>query len=95
VISGQTADYNAKPQERYGTRRVFEFISKRLRMEGLVVFDYAARFPEAFKALTGWIDTGELKYREHIVDGLDAMPSLFCAQLRGEIFGRALARVAN
>jgi NADPH-dependent curcumin reductase CurA len=95
VISGQTADYNAAPQNRYGTRRVFEFISKRLRMEGLVVFDFAARFPEALKALTGWIDSGELKYREHIVDGLDAMPALFCAQLRGEIFGRALARVAS
>jgi NADPH-dependent curcumin reductase CurA len=95
VISGQTADYNAKPQDRYGTRRVFEFISKRLRMEGLVVFDYAARFPEAFQALTGWIDSGEMKYREHIVDGLEAMPALFCAQLRGEIFGRALARVAG
>ena len=95
VISGQTADYNARPQDRYGTRRVFEFISKRLRMEGLVVFDFAPRFPEALKALTGWIESGELKYREHIVDGLDAMPALFCAQLRGEIFGRALARVAS
>lgn len=95
VISGQTADYNATPQNRYGTRRVFEFISKRLRMEGLVVFDYAQRFPEALKALTGWIESGELKYREHIVDGLEAMPALFCAQLRGEIFGRALARVAS
>jgi hypothetical protein len=95
VICGQTADYNATPQNRYGTRRVFEFISKRLRMEGLVVFDYAARFPEALTALTGWIESGELKYREHIVDGLEAMPALFCAQLRGEIFGRALARVAH
>lgn len=95
VISGQTADYNATAQNRYGTRRVFEFIGKRLRMEGLVVFDYAARYPEALKALTGWIDSGELKYREHIVDGLEAMPALFCAQLRGEIFGRALARVAS
>jgi NADPH-dependent curcumin reductase CurA len=64
-------------------------------MEGLVVFDYSARFPEAQTALTGWIESGELKYREHIVDGLEAMPALFCAQLRGEIFGRALARVAH
>jgi NADPH-dependent curcumin reductase CurA len=95
VICGQTADYNASPQDRYGTRRVFEFIGKRLRMEGLVVFDFAARYPEAFKALTSWIESGELKYREHIVDGLDAMPALFCAQLRGEIFGRALGRIAS
>jgi NADPH-dependent curcumin reductase CurA len=95
VVCGQTADYNALPQSRYGTRRVFEFISKRLRMEGLVVFDFAARYPEAYQALTGWIDSGALKYREHIVEGIEAMPELFCAQLRGEIFGRALARVAN
>jgi len=95
VICGQTADYNASPQDRYGTRRVFEFIGKRLRMEGLVVFDFAPRYPEAYKALTSWIESGELKYREHIVDGLDAMPALFCAQLRGEIFGRALGRIAS
>jgi NADPH-dependent curcumin reductase CurA len=95
VVCGQTADYNALPQNRYGTRRVFEFISKRLRMEGLVVFDFAARYPEAYKALAGWIGSGELKYREHIVEGLEAMPQLFCAQLRGEIFGRALVRVAS
>ena len=95
VICGQTGDYNATPQNRYGTRRVFEFIGKRLRMEGLVVFDFAARYPEAYKALTSWIESGELKYREHIVDGLEAMPALFCAQLRGEIFGRALGRIAS
>ena len=54
-----------------------------------------ARYPEAYEALTSWIDSGELKYREHIVDGLEAMPALFCAQLRGEIFGRALGRLTQ
>jgi NADPH-dependent curcumin reductase CurA len=93
VVCGQTADYNAAPEQRHGTRRVFEFISRRLRMQGFVVFDFAARYPEAFEALTSWIEAGELKYREHIVDGLEALPALFCAQLRGEIFGRALARL--
>ena len=43
----------------------------------------------------GWIESGELKYREHVVDGLDALPELFCAQLRGEIIGRPLARLAG
>jgi NADPH-dependent curcumin reductase CurA len=95
VVCGQLADYNATPGERYGTRRVHDFIGKRLRMEGLVVFDFADRYGEAQDAMTRWIDSGELKYREHIVDGLDALPELFCAQLRGEIIGRPLARLAT
>jgi NADPH-dependent curcumin reductase CurA len=95
VVCGQLADYNAAPDQRYGTRRVYEFIGRRLRMEGLVVFDFAARYPKAHADMTGWIESGELKYREHVVDGLDALSELFCAQLRGEIIGRPLSRLAK
>ncbi len=95
VVCGQLADYNAAPDQRYGTRRVYEFIGRRLRMEGLVVFDFADSYAKAHADMTGWIESGELKYREHVVDGLDALPELFCAQLRGEIIGRPLARLAK
>jgi NADPH-dependent curcumin reductase CurA len=95
VVCGQLADYNAAPDQRYGTRKVYEFIGKRLRMEGLVVFDFADRYAKAHADMIGWIGSGELKYREHVVDGLDALPELFCAQLRGEIIGRPLARLAK
>jgi NADPH-dependent curcumin reductase CurA len=95
VICGQLADYNAEPEQRYGTRRVHEFIGRRLRMQGFVVFDFADRYAEAHAALIGWISSGDLKFREHIVVGLDALPELFCAQLRGEVIGRPLARLAK
>jgi hypothetical protein len=95
VVSGQIADYNVPPEARHGTRRVYDFIGKRLRMEGLVVFDFADRFDAATTAMTGWIRDGRLTFKEHIVDGLEALPGLFCAQLRGEIFGRPLARLAS
>ncbi|TWT10802.1 NADP-dependent oxidoreductase [Reyranella sp. CPCC 100927] len=95
VVSGQISDYNTLPEARYGTRRVHDFIGKRLRMEGLVVFDFADRFDEATTAMTAWIRGGKLAFKEHIEEGLEALPGLFCAQLRGEIFGRALARLAS
>ena len=95
VICGQLADYNAAPEQRYGTRRVHEFIGRRLRMQGFVVFDFAEHYAKAHADLTGWIERGDLKYREHVVDGLDALPELFCAQLRGEIIGRPIARLAK
>jgi NADPH-dependent curcumin reductase CurA len=95
VICGQLADYNTEPNQRYGTRRVHDFISRRLRMEGLIVFDFADRYASAHADMIRWIDSGELKYREHVIDGLDKLPELFCAQLRGEIIGRPLARLAD
>lgn len=95
VVSGQISDYNIALEARYGTRRVYDFIGKRLRMEGLVVFDFADRFDEATTAMTAWIRDGRLKFKEHIEERLEALPNLFCAQLRGEIFGRPLARLAS
>ena len=93
VISGQTADYNLKPEERVGLKNTRAFITHRLKMQGLVVFDYAGDFPLAWAELTGWILDGRLRYREDIVDGLEALPGAFVGLFQGENFGRKLARL--
>ncbi len=94
VISGQVADYNLPPEERPGIRHTAEFITERLRMEGLVVFDYAKQFPQAMQRMATWIHEGKLRYREEIIDGFDALPEAFCGLFRGENFGRRLVRAA-
>jgi NADPH-dependent curcumin reductase CurA len=93
VISGQTADYNLPAEERVGLKNTRAFITHRLKMQGLVVFDYAREFPKAWANLTGWIDDGRLKYREDMVDGLEALPGAFVGLFQGENFGRKLARL--
>ena len=93
VISGQTADYNLPREERVGLKNTRTFITHRLKMQGLVVFDYAREFPKAWAELTGWIQDGRLKYREDIVDGLEALPAAFVGLFNGENFGRKLARL--
>ena len=37
-------------------------------MTGMVVFDYADRYPEATQRMAGWIAAGKLKSREDVVD---------------------------
>jgi hypothetical protein len=93
VISGQTADYNLAAGERVGLKNTRSFITARLKMQGLVVFDYAREFPKAWADLTGWIVEGRLKYREDVVDGLEALPASFVGLFKGENFGRKLARL--
>jgi len=92
VISGQVSEYNAVSPR--GIRRVTDFITKRLTMSGLVVYDYRARFPQAVAAMAGMIRDGSLKHREEIIEGLDRAPEAFIGLFTGENFGRRLVKVA-
>jgi hypothetical protein len=95
VLSGLVADYGVPPQQRHGLRNTPFFITHRLRMEGFVVFDYAERFTEARTALGRWVREGKVRYREHVVEGLEAAPAAFAGLFRGENFGRMLVRVSR
>jgi len=93
VVSGQVADYNLTPQEAPGIHNTREFIGKRLRMEGMVVFDDMPGFPAAQAELAGLIREGRVQYREEIFDGLASLPEAFCGLFSGQSFGRRLVRV--
>ena len=95
VVSGQVADYNLPPESRPGLKNTNFFISSRLVMAGLVVFDYVKDFPKAWADMTAWIVDGKLRYREDIVDGLENLPRAFIGLFRGENFGRKLIRLAT
>lgn len=91
VVSGQVSEYNAAAPR--GIRWVTPFITKRLRMEGLVVYDYRKRFGEAQAAIAAWINDGSLSYREEIVAGFEKLPEAFAGLFRGENFGRRLVQI--
>lgn len=91
VVSGQVSEYNAVTPR--GIRWVTPFITKRLRMEGLVVYDYRKRFPEAQAEMAGWINDGSLTYREDITDGFERLPEAFIGLFNGDNFGRRLVTV--
>lgn len=88
VVSGQVSEYNAVTPR--GIRYVTPFITKRLRMEGLVVYDYRKRFGEAVAQLASWINAGDMSYREEILRGFETLPDAFAGLFRGESFGRRL-----
>lgn len=90
VLSGATADYvtNAPP----GLTNTRELIAKRLRMEGILVFDDLPGFAAAQAEMASLIQDG-LVYREMIFDGLDNLPEAFCGLFTGASFGRRLVRI--
>lgn len=93
VISGQVADYNTPNDEIPGLRNTREFIGRRLRMEGLVVFDDLPGFSAAQAELAALIKSGAVQYREEIFEGLASLPAAFCGLFTGASFGRRVVRV--
>jgi len=92
VLCGMIAEINAA--EAYGYKRLRSVLVNRIRMQGMIVFDWKDRYGEAVVALSEQVAAGRLKYRESVVDGLDNAPRGLIALFRGENFGKQLVRLA-
>ena len=91
VVCGLISDYNAT--EPYAIKNFRAVLVNRIRIQGMIVFDWKDRYGEALKALAGYLAEGKLKYRESVVEGLENAPKGLIALLKGENFGKQLVKV--
>lgn len=68
VICGAVSQYQSGKAAR-GPAAYTNIIAQRIRMEGFIVFDYAAKYGEALAKLAEWYEAGKLLKQEHIVKG--------------------------
>jgi NADPH-dependent curcumin reductase CurA len=65
----------------------------RSKIEGFIVSDHLALWPEALAELAGHVATGRIRYRETIADGLEKAPTAFIGMLKGQNFGKQLVKL--
>ena len=92
AICGLISQYNLTEPEVVPRNERFVLVN-RVRIQGFLVFDFAARYKEGLAQLTEWVRDGRLKYREDIVDGLDRAPGALLDLMQGRNFGKKLVRV--
>ena len=92
VICGAISQYNNR-QAVKGPANYLSLLVNRARMEGMVVMDYASRFPEAMREMAGWLAEGKLKSREDIVEGLQTFPQTVLKLFSGENFGKLILKL--
>jgi NADPH-dependent curcumin reductase len=68
AVCGLISAYVATTQPD-GLKNVRYILTQRLRMQGLIVFDWETRIPEAIAALGQWHREGKLKIREDVRSG--------------------------
>jgi len=98
-VCGLISQYNATGLPPGPDRRPLlmrTLLSKRIRMQGFIIFDdYGARFDEFRAAMQPWVQDGRVRYREDIVEGLENAPQAFIGLLEGRNFGKLVVRVAD
>jgi NADPH-dependent curcumin reductase CurA len=76
-----------------GPRRDRFILTKRLTIQGFVMLDYFALYPDALKSLAGWYQRGELNYRESITEGLENAPLALTQLYEGTNTGKQLVKI--
>ena len=95
AICGQISQYNLEQPE-MGPRFLWFMITKRARIEGFLVSEFADRHAEALVEMSGWLREGKLKYRETIEEGgIENAPAAFISMLKGGNIGKQLVKIAD
>ncbi|GAA1353383.1 NADP-dependent oxidoreductase [Streptomyces beijiangensis] len=94
TICGMIAQYNAT-EPTPGPRNMALIIGKRLRLQGMLVNDHAALQPQFVSEVADWIGSGELKYNETVVGGVENGVEAFLGLLRGENTGKMLVSLSK
>lgn len=96
-LCGLIAQYNATDlppgPDRLGLL-MGNLLVKRIKMQGFIVFDdYGHRYGEFQQAMVPWLVSGQIKYKEDKVVGLENAVSAFIGLLQGENFGKLVVQV--
>ena len=93
AICGAISQYNATELPP-GPGNYITLLTKRSRMEGFIVTDFAPRFQEAITELAQWVLQGRLKHREDIVEGLENAPKAIHKLFDGSNDGKLIIKVS-
>jgi NADPH-dependent curcumin reductase CurA len=90
---GAVSQYDGAPPP-YGPRGVPGLIvTKRLTLTGFVVMDFYDRQTEALADLRSWVESGALRVREDVIDGLENLPAALIGLLAGDNVGKRMVRI--
>ncbi len=94
AVCGQIALYN-ETEVPTGPRKLTKLIETRATVEGLLVSDYQQRWGQALQRLSQFVQSGDIQYRENVVEGFENAPDAFLGLFEGENIGKQVVKVAD
>ena len=70
-----------------------DVLTKSLTIRGYINNEFSELYPEFLKEIAPAVKSGEIRYREDIVEGLENAPEAFIGLLKGRNFGKQLVKL--
>ncbi|MEO0882629.1 MAG: NADP-dependent oxidoreductase [Pseudomonadota bacterium] len=98
VVCGGISQYNSQSRGQgqiKGPSNYLTMVAQSLTMRGFTMKDYMDRVPEALPLLAKAWSEGQLKFREHVVEGIEKFPDTFEMLFDGRNHGKLLIKVQH
>ena len=93
-ICGMISQYNLEKPEMGPRTTYLMMLIRQVTVQGFLVPQFGAKFPEGIQQMAQWIDEDKITYREDILEGLENTPKAFIRMLNGENKGKQLVKVS-
>jgi NADPH-dependent curcumin reductase CurA len=90
ALCGMIAGYDGAPIPMQFPQLI---LTQRLKLQGFIVGEHMAVWPQALGDLGAGVATGRIKYRESIAQGIASAPAAFLGLLQGKNFGKQLVKL--
>jgi NADPH-dependent curcumin reductase CurA len=87
VLCGAISAYNDEHRPP-GPANYMNLIQRRASMRGFLALDHWGRFPEILPILQGWVESGQIRYRTEVFEGLDSAVEALNAMFTGRNIGK-------
>ncbi|KAF2857098.1 NAD(P)-binding protein [Piedraia hortae CBS 480.64] len=98
IACGMISQYNKPPDQQYGIKNLMYVVSKRIRLQGFIVFDpnFGPKyFQEHQKNVQEWLHDGTFKAQLCVTQGIDHAGQGLLDIFEGKNFGKAILEVAK
>ena len=94
ALCGAITAYNAT-EPLPGPSNLFQLTARQALMQGFMTHLQEHRYPEARAALTGWLQSGELKNVEYCLHGMERVGEAFCDLFAGNNLGKTVVQLRD
>jgi NADPH-dependent curcumin reductase CurA len=92
-VCGMISAYNEVTDA--GIRGLQAVLTKRITMTGFIIYDHLHALPAYQARVAPWLASGEIRFHEDIVRGIEQAPAALIGMMRGDAIGKRLVQVAD
>src|SRR5437660_8574456 len=92
--AGMVSQYNVPHDQRYGVKNLHSIVGMDITIQSYRNTTWEHLLGKMQEQLGGWLREGSMKFKMHIVEGVENVPTAFSGIFTGENFGKTVVKVA-